>query len=514
MSTRSSKTNSTMVKEEKEIDLQPAAKDTNDDDTKTEQAKGEAQKQKSMEDLAQEFFVFLADCKKKMNKKDLIFIKQQIVTKAMQFYRRLVEYLQNKAKPDILEAKKYSEMRAKAFARQIIVLVKQINAENMILTQQLVQGKAKELISTAMKFMTDPNYRNLVVKREMQQDQLQKHGRMMLALLSVLMVASVGFGGSVDSGSLMFEDQGGVRGRSLMALKRMPPSPMSLKPSPHSLHPKWKLWEDMNAGQQKKALAELGPYFQKYGSLIGSFWNKLHLKEDEICPLVEKKDFGGNELCEVSSRVSCNFLSIGMTGEGDFERNLGDKFKCRGFVTDPIQSKQSKLGPTVSFQNLAMTKLRPTNSEKPVWNTSIPVIRQVLGLEQSDVLKLTCEGCEIALTRDVLTQDPSFFHRFNQVSTKKHASKAFVESDEELYYFGLMFPLLEEAGHLLVSSNVVGCRGQHEKPGCRSEFQEWGYHCGNGGDESNKIHRSCQHFLFAKEEIAIRSPDTTAKAEA
>ena len=505
-----------MAQEEKESDMQPVAVDDHDDDddTKTEQAKEEAQKQKTMEDLAKEFYVFLADCKKKMNKKDMLFIKQQIVTKAMQFYRRLVEYMQNKAKPDLLEAKKYTEMRAKAFARKIVALVKQINVKNMILTQQLVQIKAAELISTAMKFMTDPNYRNLVVKREMQQDQLQKHGRIMLALLSVVMVATVGFGGSVDTGSLMFEDQGGVRGRSLMALKRLAPSPMSLKPSPHSLHPKWKLWEDMNADQQKKALAELSPYFQKYGSLIGTFWNKLHLKEDEICPLVDKKDFGGNDLCEVPPSESCNFLSIGMPGEGEFERNLGDKFKCRGFVTDPIQSKPSKLGSTVSFQNLAMAKLRPTDNEKPVWNTSVPVIRQFLGLEQSEVLKLNCEGCEIALTRDVLTQDPSFFHRFNQVSTRKHASKAFVESDEELYYFGLMFPLMEEAGHLLVSSNVVGCRGQHEKPGCRPEFHDWGYHCGNGGDENNKKPRSCQHFLFAKEEIAIRSFESAAKAEA
>ena len=496
----------TMMKQEEENDQEPVQVD--DDDAKTEQGKADAQKKaaskKSMEDMAKEFYVFLADCSKKMNKKDMLLIKQQIVTKAMVFYRRLAEYLQNSAKPDLLEAKKYMEMRAKAFARKCVEMVKQINIKNMLITKQMVQLKSKELILTAMKFMTDPNYRNLVVKREMQQDQMQKYGRLGLAMLGVFMMA-VAFGSNdgLDGGSFLFAEQGGVRGRSL-AIK-MPPSPMSLKPSPNSLHPKWKLWHDMSSDQQMSALEELHVYFQKYGHMIGLYWQKEHLKEEEICPLVDKKTFS-NDLCEIPPSESCNFLSFGTAGDGKFESNLGSKFKCRGFATGLIHSKPSKLGPTVSFQNLGLTTLRETNEEKPVWNTSIPVVQKFLGLEHADVLRLDCEGCEIALTRDVLTQDPSFFNRYDQISVKKHASKAFVDSEEELYYFGLMFPLLEEAGHLLVTSKVVACKGKHETQGCRPEFNEWGYYCGKGEDDAQERSRSCQDFLFAKEEIAIRSP--------
>lgn len=499
-----------------------------DDDSKTEQGKADAQKQaastsnKSMEDMAKEFYAFVVDSATKMktmNKKDWLLIKQQIVTKAMHFYRRLVDYVQNKATPDLLEAKTYVEMRAKAFARKVVDMAKQINQKNMLIVKQLVEVRSKELILVTIKFMTDPNYRALVVKQQTQPDQLQKHGRVGLLVLGAVMITMAAFGhGAASSsgiegvdGSFLFTESGGVRGRSLASevATKLLPSPLSLKSSPNSLHPKWKLWHDMTVDQQHKALEELQEYFEKYGRMIGLYWHKDHLSEDEICPLVDKKTFV-NTLCEIppTDDESCNFMSfLANDGDDKFERAIGDKFKCKGFVASPIHSKQSKLGPNVSFQNIGVSQFRPVDDHKAVWNTSIPIVQQFLGLEHSDVLRLSCEGCEIALTKDVLTQDPSFFQRFDQISVMKHASKQYVDSEEELYYFGLMFPLLEEAGHLIVNSKVVGCRGKTEATGCRPEFNEWGYTCGKGANDSEKASRSCQDFLFAKEHIAIRPPN-------
>jgi hypothetical protein len=181
-------------------------------------------------------------------------------------------------------------------------------------------------------------------------------------------------------------------------------------------------------------------------------------------------------------------------------------------VVDPNAVKPSKLSPAVTFHNFAMTSMHKTGQETPAeledrrnsWNTSVPALQNFLKSDFTDILRLDCAGCEIAMMRDILVEDPAFFHRVGQVSVMKHASKAYVDTEEDLYYFGLMFPFLEEAGFVLVSSRVVACKGEPEKAVCRPEFHEWGYACGAGLDNAMKQSRSCQDYLFVKEELAYR----------
>lgn len=72
--------------------------------------------------------------------------------------------------------------------------------------------------------------------------------------------------------------------------------------------------------------------------------------------------------------------------------------------------------------------------------TSLPSLVRFLKLPYVDVLKMDCEGCEYALPRDVLMEDPTFFHRVGQISLEIHTSAVWVNSTETLYWdwHGLM----------------------------------------------------------------------------
>jgi hypothetical protein len=103
----------------------------------------------------------------------------------------------------------------------------------------------------------------------------------------------------------------------------------------------------------------------------------------------------------------------------------------------------------------------------------------------------------MAFPRDILREDPDFLKRVDQVSLETHTSRIWIETLEQLYYFGLNFPLLEEAGFTLVWTNVFGCMKKHEAVGCRPELIEWGYPC--GPRKFKKLFGySCQDFLFVR----------------
>jgi hypothetical protein len=65
-------------------------------------------------------------------------------------------------------------------------------------------------------------------------------------------------------------------------------------------------------------------------------------------------------------------------------------------------------------------------------------------MEYVDIVKLDCEGCEIAFTRDILTEDPKFLERVGQITIETHATKAWINTTEQLYYFALIFPLVRD----------------------------------------------------------------------
>ncbi|CAB9526172.1 expressed unknown protein [Seminavis robusta] len=465
---------------------------------------------KPIADKAKEFVISMLEMAKNADKRTMLIAKQKIEAKSTEFFRAVVDAMKD-AKPNMLLAKKAFEKKAKMFFYLVMEMMKQINKQNLLNSKEWLQIKSRELIYKATKLVKETNYRK-VLKREARRDLITRHGRTVMTMVAVVMMVTIAFSGNdgLDEGKFLSEyPPKGVRGRSLAMALAAHPAMMPFQPSEHSLHPKWRLWHDMTADQQVKALEELVPYFERYGWKIGGAWTKQHIEKEKICDFVPNSP---TDICDTLPSKPCSFLSFGLHSDGIFEKNLAKVMECRGFVVDPVAVKNSKLAPSVSFQNYELSSLHSYGDEKPTkeqrehnsWNTSVPAIQKFLRLDFADVLRLDCEGCEIAMMRDILVEDPTFFHKFGQVSVKKHAAEEFVKTEEDLYYFGLMFPLLEEAGFTLVSSRVLSCKAKFEKNGCRSEFNEWGYICGHGADDQHKQSRSCQDFLFAKDDLAYR----------
>ena len=278
------------------------------------------------------------------------------------------------------------------------------------------------------------------------------------------------------------------------------------EPTAHSLHPNWKLWHEMDEEQQEKALQEVAPYVKKYGAMIERRNFKLQIPEDQVCDLfVPGSD---HRLCGPAPTKPCTFMSFGINDDPSYDIKLAEEWGCSGFAADPTIVHPSKLHPLVTFHNIGLTTLRP-NEEKNIradeewWYTSMPALRKFLKLDRVNIMKIDCEGCEIALSRDILAEDPAFFNHIDQMTIETHVTGAWIETKEELYYFGLLFPLLEEAGFVMVSSMVFGCNIRHEKYGCMPELREWGFACGLG--PHRKQAKSCHDFLFVKKELAYKN---------
>lgn len=461
--------------------------------------------EKSLEEKAKEFYAYVVETAKHTDKRSIMLAKQRVEAKAKEFFRQVATYVNEKAVPELILTKQKIELKAKAFAAQIVQMALKINRENMIICKETVELRSRELIIKAVKTLKTTNYKRML-KKEFHQDMAQKHGKVMASMVGMFVMVSVAFHNDGGDEAAFLS---GVRGRSLADGDAMP-TPKSFEPAEHSLHPKWRLWEDIPEDQQVNALEELVPYFEKYGLMIGSAFTKNHIAEDQICDSVPNSPA---ELCLVPEMEECSFMSFGVSGTASFESNLAETMQCKGFAVDPLESKDSKLNPSVSFQNFGISKMHEPEGEKEqktLWNTTIPAISKFLNVGYTDVLRLDCQGCEIAMMRDILKEDPSFFHHIGQISVKKQTAKAFIDTEEDLYYFGLMFPLLEEAGHHLVKSKVHAGKPKYEKGECMSEFGEWGFHCGLGADKKEKKSRSVAELLFAKEEIAYKDGAPTS----
>lgn len=175
----------------------------------------------------------------------------------------------------------------------------------------------------------------------------------------------------------------------------------------------------------------------------------------------------------------------------------------------------SKLHPLVTFHNIGLKTLT-ANEERLIdkggeaewWEMSIPGIFKALGLKHLEVLKIDCEGCEVALARDILVEDRQFLHKVDQISLETHTSRSWINSTEAAYYFGLIFPLLEEAGFVMEWSDRCGCSKRHEITGCMPEIESWGFPCGYDpwpGKPNVVKGRSCQDSLWKRYPVAAGS---------
>ena len=159
----------------------------------------------------------------------------------------------------------------------------------------------------------------------------------------------------------------------------------------------------------------------------------------------------GHTLCGPPPGPPCHFLSFGINDDPSWDIEVANRWGCRGFAGDPTVSLPSKIHPNVTFHNIGATVLQD-NEERlndkggagEWWMTSFPRLRYFLGLERIDVLKIDCEGCEVAMSRDILREDPGFLFHVDQISIETHVTRTWMTSREHVYYFALMFPLLEE----------------------------------------------------------------------
>jgi hypothetical protein len=283
-------------------------------------------------------------------------------------------------------------------------------------------------------------------------------------------------------------------------------------PNATSLHHKWKLWHEMSSNQQDEAYQEVLQYINKYGKLLRKnakrkrFW-KGNIQHGDC----EIKDFGGHKLCLPAPDPStCVFLSFGINDNYSFDSMIATEWGCRGFAGDPTVQLPSHLHPKVTFHNLGATTLfandereKNKGGAEAWWTTSMPSLRKFLSLPKIDILKLDCEGCEVAFARDILAEDPNFLRRVDQISIETHMTRIWIKSKEHLYYFGLQFPLLEEAGFVLEWTSIFGCSKVHEWAGCIEEIISTDFPCGYFNATSIQGKRfpfgvSCQDFLWRR----------------
>lgn len=283
---------------------------------------------------------------------------------------------------------------------------------------------------------------------------------------------------------------------------------LSLEPLKHSLHPKWKLWDEMSPDQQDDAIKEIGTYLTKYGSLISPAGKKRKKIKHGQCQFEQFKN--GHALCgpRPSETDDCTFFSFGINDDPSFDVQLAEDWHCRGFAGDPTVPHPSKLHPRVTFHNVGASMLSD-NEERKInkggdedwWTTSMPKLRYWLGVDHIHIVKLDCEGCEFALARDILREDPYFLHHIDQISIETHVSRTWLNTREELYYFGLHFALLEEAGFQLEWSDVFGCSKRHEVTGCLPDLVAFGFPCGYEpwpGKTKVVLGESCHDFLWKR----------------
>ena len=284
----------------------------------------------------------------------------------------------------------------------------------------------------------------------------------------------------------------------------------------------------MNPTEQRAAMERLTPWIQKYGALVGH--GPGAPKKHGPCEMVKFKT--GHDLCGPPPPQPCVFFSFGINDDPSFDISLAERWQCRGFAADPTVDHPSKLHPLVTFHNIGLTMLSD-NEERIIdkggtedwWFASVPGLAKLLNVQHLDVLKIDCEGCEIAFTRDILAEDPTFLHRVDQVSMETHVTKTWINSTEAAYYFGLQFPLLEQAGFRMEWSSIFGCSKRHEVTGCMPIFEgtpdgihdadpatqglNWKFPCGHKpwpGHPNVVRGRSCHEYTWKRYPDAATRP--------
>jgi len=314
-------------------------------------------------------------------------------------------------------------------------------------------------------------------------------------------LSAIGFSQSAAAASIHREEQINV---PVVSSEHIPYGASAVAAS------KWRLWTDMTPSEQAVALEKAFARAKPYGKMLGRDASKFHNQcKDGNKPLLLGKG-GEHMVCgpKPDAESGCKFFSFGIRDDPSWDIHMGETWNCRGFAGDPSIVHPSKLHPAVTFHNVGLKMLRTNveqkkNPEDEWILASLPQIRKFLDWDYVDIVKIDCEGCEVAMARDILAEDKSFLDRVGQISIETHATRTWVNTDEELYYYALQFPLLEDAGFKLIWSSVFGC-GRHEHDGCRPEMEgKMSMPCGNNprpGKNLVPYGWSCHDWLWSRVE--------------
>lgn len=210
----------------------------------------------------------------------------------------------------------------------------------------------------------------------------------------------------------------------------------------------------------------------------------------KTCTIVQYgSNNGKHALCEINHN-HCRFLSFGINRDYSFDKQLVDE-GCIGAGFDPsnlASGYQAKLQNNLYFLAVGANSLDYISSEWVM--SSVPKLASLFGMHKLAVLKMDCEGCEYALARDIIIEDPNFFNRVEQFAVEIHVGKFLMKTKEHLQNFGRLVRLLSDAGLELQDASLAPCSEGDEALGCYPGLTDLGYPCAKG--------IMCQNLLFAR----------------
>jgi hypothetical protein len=249
-----------------------------------------------------------------------------------------------------------------------------------------------------------------------------------------------------------------------------------------------RLWESYTTDSARKAaIQRVLPYI---GELVGAvqanqnnIWKTRRFTLAQACNTTTVgSGYGAHNIWDFpySTVDPCVLISFGINNDYSFDTDMADRWQCRGFASDPTVIHKSSLHKIVTFHNLGATMLKEEPGVNQKWvSVSMPtLVNQVLRVKHVNVLKMDCEGCEFALARDVVREDPGFFNKVDQLTIELHVSKKWIPDEETLYHLGLLYELLKEAGLELQNLLVGGCSLKDEEVGCIPQLEALGFPCG------------------------------------
>jgi hypothetical protein len=193
------------------------------------------------------------------------------------------------------------------------------------------------------------------------------------------------------------------------------------------------------------------------------------------------KDYSSHQLCKSLLRAPnspetsiaqepCLFYSYGIQNDYTFDTELSNQYDCFGFLFDPSVSHNSHPGQKLLFMGLGAPMLHHDNFENPgvwvnngghqpnLWQSIGPAgLARAMRHKHIDVLKMDCEGCEYALARDIVLDDPRFLQKVEQFTIEVHISQAWVKGSQHVYNLGLLYYMLFKEGFFLALKSYGNC---------------------------------------------------------